>query len=65
MESDPHTLTGRTVSDLAAIGGAEAVLLDGPASGQVFDWHNVARVPHLRYRKRLILAGGLDAGNVT
>ena len=39
--------------------GAEAVLLDGPASGQVFDW---ARVPH--GIAKLILAGGLDAGNV-
>jgi phosphoribosylanthranilate isomerase len=40
-------------------GPAEAVLLDGPASGQVFDW---ARVP--RGITKLILAGGLDAGNV-
>ena len=40
-------------------GPAEAVLLDGPASGQVFDW---ARVP--RGIAKLILAGGLDAGNV-
>ncbi len=39
--------------------GVEAVLLDGPASGQVFDW---ARVP--RGSGKLILAGGLDAGNV-
>ncbi|HVN04806.1 MAG TPA: phosphoribosylanthranilate isomerase [Bryobacteraceae bacterium] len=38
---------------------AEAVLLDGPASGMVFDW---ARAPH--GMARLILAGGLDAGNV-
>jgi len=40
-------------------GSAEAVLLDGPASGQVFDW---ARVP--RGIAKLILAGGLDADNV-
>jgi phosphoribosylanthranilate isomerase len=40
-------------------GPAEAVLLDGPASGQVFDW---ARVPH--GIEKLILAGGLDASNV-
>ena len=40
-------------------GPAEAVLLDGPASGQVFDW---ARVPH--GIAKLILAGGLHAGNV-
>jgi phosphoribosylanthranilate isomerase len=39
--------------------GVEAVLLDGPASGQVFDW---ARVP--RGVEKLILAGGLHAGNV-
>ncbi|MGA2135651.1 MAG: phosphoribosylanthranilate isomerase [Bryobacteraceae bacterium] len=39
--------------------GVEAVLLDGPASGQAFDW---ARVPH--GVAKLILAGGLDAGNV-
>jgi phosphoribosylanthranilate isomerase len=37
----------------------EAVLLDGPASGQVFDW---ARVPP--GIAKLILAGGLHAGNV-
>jgi len=37
----------------------EAVLLDGPASGQVFDW---ARVPP--GISKLILAGGLHAGNV-
>lgn len=39
--------------------GAEAVLLDGPASGQTFDW---ARAPH--GIGKLILAGGLDADNV-
>lgn len=38
---------------------AEAVLLDGAASGHTFDW---ARVPH--GVQKLILAGGLDAGNV-
>lgn len=38
---------------------AEAVLLDGPASGRVFDW---ARVP--QGIAKLVLAGGLDAGNV-
>lgn len=40
-------------------GPAEAVLLDGPASGESFDWRGV---PH--YKGKLILAGGLDAGNV-
>jgi phosphoribosylanthranilate isomerase len=39
--------------------GLEAVLLDGPVSGQVFDW---ARVP--QGIAKLILAGGLDAHNV-
>jgi phosphoribosylanthranilate isomerase len=38
---------------------AEAVLLDGPASGRSVDW---ARIPH--GTSRLILAGGIDAGNV-
>ncbi len=37
----------------------EAVLLDGPASGQTFDW---ARVPE--GGPKLILAGGLDEHNV-
>jgi phosphoribosylanthranilate isomerase len=39
--------------------GVEAVLLDGPASGNPFDW---ARTP--RGIDKLILAGGLDADNV-
>jgi phosphoribosylanthranilate isomerase len=38
---------------------AEAVLLDGASSGQVFDW---ARIPS--GITNLILAGGLHAGNV-
>ena len=38
---------------------AEAVLLDGPASGHAFDW---TRVPP--GVAKLILAGGLHAGNV-
>ena len=38
---------------------AEAVLLDGPASGTAFDWRLAAAVP-----KPVILAGGLDAANV-
>jgi phosphoribosylanthranilate isomerase len=38
---------------------AEAVLLDGPASGTPFDWRLAAAVP-----KPVILAGGLDAANV-
>jgi len=39
--------------------GVEAVLIDGPASGETFDW---ARAPHTP--AKLILAGGLDAANV-
>jgi phosphoribosylanthranilate isomerase len=38
---------------------AEAILLDGPASGQPFDWR-VAR----NLKPRIILAGGLDEQNV-
>jgi phosphoribosylanthranilate isomerase len=38
---------------------AEALLVDGPASGRTFEW-GLAR----QSRKRIILAGGLDAGNV-
>jgi phosphoribosylanthranilate isomerase len=38
---------------------AEAVLLDGPASGLTFDWSLAAARP-----QRIIIAGGLDAENV-
>jgi phosphoribosylanthranilate isomerase len=38
---------------------AEAVLLDGPANGVPFDWTLGAGVS-----KKVIIAGGLDAGNV-
>jgi phosphoribosylanthranilate isomerase len=38
---------------------AEALLLDGPASGSTFDWRLAAPAP-----KPVILAGGLDASNV-
>jgi phosphoribosylanthranilate isomerase len=38
---------------------AEALLLDGPASGRSFDWRLAAAAP-----KPVILAGGLDAMNV-
>jgi phosphoribosylanthranilate isomerase len=41
---------------------AEAVLLDGPASGESFDWRNIPGMS--RFAGKLILAGGLDAGNV-
>jgi phosphoribosylanthranilate isomerase len=49
--------------DLAPYAGcpAEALLLDGPASGQAFDWRIAEQVGDL---PRLILAGGLDAANV-
>lgn len=39
--------------------GAEAILLDGPATGISFDWE-VARDP----THKVIVAGGLDASNV-
>ncbi len=38
---------------------AEAILLDGPANGETFDWAVAAGVS-----KKLIIAGGLDADNV-
>jgi phosphoribosylanthranilate isomerase len=38
---------------------AEAVLLDGPANGVPFDWTLAAAAA-----KKVIIAGGLDAGNV-
>jgi len=38
---------------------AEALLLDGPASGQGFDWRLAANTG-----RRIIVAGGLDEGNV-
>ena len=38
---------------------AEAILLDGPANGETFDWTLAACVS-----KKLIIAGGLDADNV-
>jgi phosphoribosylanthranilate isomerase len=41
---------------------AEAVLLDGPASSESFDWQNISGMS--RFAGKLILAGGLDAGNV-
>jgi phosphoribosylanthranilate isomerase len=43
------------VSDIEA----EAVLLDGPVSGTSFQWQDIPP-----YTGKLILAGGLDAGNV-
>lgn len=45
--------------DPGVIGGAEAVLLDGPANGIGFDWA-LARGA----AQRVIVAGGLDASNV-
>ena len=40
---------------------AEALLLDGPASGEPFDWGMLPAAPR---PQRIILAGGLDASNV-
>jgi phosphoribosylanthranilate isomerase len=42
-----------------SLAGVEAMLLDGPASGQAFDWGLVPKGI-----EKLILAGGLDARNV-
>ena len=41
---------------------AEALLLDGPASGQTFDWSGTGILACVGLR--IILAGGLDASNV-
>jgi len=38
---------------------AEALLLDGPSNGVPFDWTIAAGIP-----RKVIVAGGLDAGNV-
>jgi phosphoribosylanthranilate isomerase len=38
---------------------ADALLLDGPASGEIFDWRLASRTA-----RRVILAGGLSAANV-
>jgi phosphoribosylanthranilate isomerase len=53
-------------SDRPIIGSsAEALLLDGPASGQPFDWRAIQPdAANIGSPTRLILAGGLDAGNV-
>jgi phosphoribosylanthranilate isomerase len=47
-----------TVADLGNY-PAEALLLDGPASGQGFDWRLATNTG-----RRIIIAGGLDEGNV-
>lgn len=39
---------------------AEALLLDGPSSGESFDWSRAAGLPG-----KLIIAGGLDENNVS
>ncbi len=51
----------RETFDPAAIdlGPAEALLLDGPANGVPFDWTIAAGIA-----AKVIVAGGLDAGNV-
>jgi phosphoribosylanthranilate isomerase len=38
---------------------AEALLLDGPSSGSVFDWPLAAQLS-----RKIIIAGGLDENNV-
>ena len=52
---------------LPTAGPAEAVLVDGPASGRIFDWTRLrrpGRPPQAEGLPHVILAGGLDAGNV-
>ena len=52
---------------LPTAGPAEAVLVDGPASGRIFDWTRLrrpGRPPQAAGLPHVILAGGLDAGNV-
>ena len=46
--------------DPALARGAEALLLDGPANGKAFDWALAKDAA-----ERVIVAGGLDASNVT
>jgi phosphoribosylanthranilate isomerase len=52
---------------LPTAGPAEAVLVDGPASGRIFDWTRLrrpGRPPQGEGLPHVILAGGLGAGNV-
>lgn len=51
--------TSRSARDLQIPREAEAILLDGPANGIVFDWNQARGVS-----QKLILAGGLNASNV-
>ena len=59
------TFLKRHMSKFLEFTDSEALLLDGPAgelyggAGKTFDWSRVAAV-----RKRIVLAGGLDASNV-
>jgi phosphoribosylanthranilate isomerase len=48
----------------AAIKDCEAVLLDGAANGQSFDWTIAREMKQQNPATRMILAGGLDAANV-
>ncbi len=63
--------TGLTDADRAAFTGSDGILLDTMSSaslggtGEAFDWSRVAAdVAARRAGRRLILAGGLHAGNV-
>ena len=48
----------------ASIKDCEAVLLDGVANGQSFDWTIAREMKQRHPATRMILAGGLDAANV-
>jgi len=50
--------------DAAWIANCEAVLLDGAANGQTFDWTVAREIKQNNPAARIILAGGLDASNV-
>ena len=57
-------LAGETACPTTTMAGVEAVLLDGPASGQSFDWRRPERPQQAEGHPHVILAGGLHAGNV-
>jgi phosphoribosylanthranilate isomerase len=48
----------------ASMKDCEAVLLDGAANGQSFDWTIASEMKQRKPATRMILAGGLDAANV-
>lgn len=54
-----HRVVGNQIPQAALNYPAEAILLDGPASGKPFDW-TLAR----GLKQRVVLAGGLDESNI-